>query len=391
MDKQIFKFPDEFLSSEKEINFRNQNTILNSKPLFIFSFVLTIFLIILDIKIIINSSSTKDFIILLSTKGTLILSLLFISLFLILKSKINNFFIAYSFFIFMVFIDLSAKNISQESDISQVNIYIFISLLFTFYTFFNFKIYSTLSICILSSLIFFISIITLKKPAVIELISICFFIIIANIIGFYTSRKISNLEKKNFQKKIDEKKIINQLLKEKNNVTTLKTELSNEKKEKKIESVKDIFLDVLNQEFERSIRYGNDLSIITMEIDHIEMLNESLGKKVVKALTTNFIQICQGQIRPVGDFFKQTGNNEFTFILPSTDEYGAFSLAERIREKVNKVSYKIDDRKIKISISVGIASINGEKDSSILLKNSKSALILAAKNGRNQSIFYSSN
>lgn len=84
------------------------------------------------------------------------------------------------------------------------------------------------------------------------------------------------------------------------------------------------------------------------------------------------------------------GGEEFAVILPATDGAGARNIAERLRKEVMAKSFPVDNKTIKVTMSIGIATSPPDaKGKEELIEKADQALYHAKRNGRNQSLLWS--
>ncbi|HEY4125033.1 MAG TPA: diguanylate cyclase, partial [Rhizomicrobium sp.] len=78
---------------------------------------------------------------------------------------------------------------------------------------------------------------------------------------------------------------------------------------------------------------------------------------------------------------------EFVVVMPDTDISFAYMVAERLRCSVEATAFEIsrDPKRLNITISIGIASSEGESDTAdALLHRADQALYRAKRDGRNR-------
>jgi len=75
------------------------------------------------------------------------------------------------------------------------------------------------------------------------------------------------------------------------------------------------------------------------------------------------------------------GGEEILIILPQTEAEGAFTIAERIRRKVEE-EFRTDA--IKVTVSLGVTQLKGSDTIESLLKRVDDAVYISKKNGKNQ-------
>lgn len=78
------------------------------------------------------------------------------------------------------------------------------------------------------------------------------------------------------------------------------------------------------------------------------------------------------------------GGEEFSLLLPETDLSGAILVAERLRGAVEKLEMEISRKKVRFTISVGVAESHGDISPEELMKNADNALYDAKNSGRNR-------
>lgn len=144
------------------------------------------------------------------------------------------------------------------------------------------------------------------------------------------------------------------------------------------------FYALAENELVRSKRYGHPLSLIMIDIDHFKSVNDSYGHAVGDAVLKMLTQKVQLELRQT-DIFARFGGEEFMVLLPETDTLNAVQVAERIRNCVAETPFSVEEHKIMVTISLGIA----EHDETCinlddLLNRSDKALYWAKQIGRNR-------
>lgn len=140
----------------------------------------------------------------------------------------------------------------------------------------------------------------------------------------------------------------------------------------------------LDKEFSRSKRYGHDLSLIMLDLDNFKTLNDTYGHQCGDAVLQEAAQKVQTFLR-LSDFFGRYGGEEFAIILPETNLEGAQEVAERIRAGVELHIVSYQDKKIPISISVGVSRVDeNDKRYEDLIRKADEAMYKAKVAGRNR-------
>lgn len=146
----------------------------------------------------------------------------------------------------------------------------------------------------------------------------------------------------------------------------------------------------LEREMERARRFGQPLHLIMFDIDHFKNFNDVYGHQVGDAALVHLAKILKDTMR-LSDVLARYGGEEFAVILipdPKTEQTAAVakSIAERLRKNVESTPLVLKNRKLKITISIGVASWLGEKkvDKDKLIKKADDALYRAKRDGRNR-------
>src|SRR5690606_41963720 len=114
----------------------------------------------------------------------------------------------------------------------------------------------------------------------------------------------------------------------------------------------------LDQEFQRTLRNQQALSLLMIDIDHFKRFNDTWGHSQGDRVLKNVAQQLRSLIRkPMMPF--RYGGEEFAVILPRTDEKNARVIAERLRQQLNSKPIG----RHHISVSIGLASQEGRRSS----------------------------
>jgi diguanylate cyclase (GGDEF)-like protein len=346
----------------------------------------------LDIKQIALFNFSDELSILLPLKSMVFLS----GIFLILLN-LSNSLIRSSSLIACVFIITSGLYITAEtiikSGITEIALSVLVLITLLFYIFYNFKFFLIITANIAAAALFVSGNFFYSDIEINRLIIISVILLAANIAGISSCFKILNLQRKAYflEHGMDKlkKDITKEKLEQESKPQEKQSNVVNIPEEKTQAPIKsESFSTRLEEEFYRSRRYSTELSVLVAEIDKLDKVIEKLGEKTTESILKDFETTCRKEIRPAGDFFVKTSENQFSFILPSTDEYGAFSLAERIIDKANKKTYKIKDKKLKISINTGIACLENENEPIELFEHAKNALDQSKTKEGSEAVFY---
>lgn len=142
------------------------------------------------------------------------------------------------------------------------------------------------------------------------------------------------------------------------------------------------FFEHLERDILLAIRNNISLSIISMDIDHFQKINESYGYAIGDEVLKFFSRIISLNLRK-SDFLGRLDGEEFALLCYNTNIDGAKVLTQKIQNILENESFIQNDIKIKISCSYGIAQYEEGQTVDLFIKNSSKMLAIAKQNGEN--------
>lgn len=133
------------------------------------------------------------------------------------------------------------------------------------------------------------------------------------------------------------------------------------------------FDELLLKEFENKKRYGDNLSVILIDLDHFKKVNDTYGHLTGDLVLIAIVGIIRNKLR-INDVFARWGGEEFIILLPRTNINDAYAKAEELRKDVE--SY-IDKELPPVTISAGVSELTDKDDIASCLKRVDTALYLA--------------
>ncbi|MFH1201277.1 MAG: GGDEF domain-containing protein [Candidatus Omnitrophota bacterium] len=148
------------------------------------------------------------------------------------------------------------------------------------------------------------------------------------------------------------------------------------------------FLERAEEELHRSLKFELSFSFLMLDIDHFKDCNDKFGHLVGDAVLEELSEVLKGCIRQI-DLLGRFGGEEFCILLPETNKKSAYQAAERIRQTVIDSEIRAYDEKIKLTVSIGIATFSEDADKlKELIDRSDWALYRAKQTGRNRICLY---
>ena len=139
----------------------------------------------------------------------------------------------------------------------------------------------------------------------------------------------------------------------------------------------------LDLELARWQRYGGELLLAMVDIDHFKRINDAYGHlagdKVLKIIAGEL----RKRLRKI-DFIARFGGEEFVLLLPSTPLAGGLQLLETLREGIAACPFHFRGERVSITLSAGISAFAAGERSDQVLERADQALYRAKRGGRNR-------
>lgn len=139
----------------------------------------------------------------------------------------------------------------------------------------------------------------------------------------------------------------------------------------------------LKREINLSKRHQQPLSLLAIDIDWFKNINDTYGHQAGDEILQHLVGTIAKPSRSTDQTFRY-GGEEFIVLLHNTSPEGASVIAERIREAVEKQTVLISGEAIKITVSIGVATLKIQDSAKSFFNRADQALYKAKRNGRNQ-------
>ena len=144
------------------------------------------------------------------------------------------------------------------------------------------------------------------------------------------------------------------------------------------------FSDLAENEVQRAVRYGHELSLIFLDIDEFKWVNDTFGHAVGDVVIRHVAECCRSELRSV-DIIARYGGDEFVIVLPECSLDMAYQIAERLRQTIASTPAVSPKGPVSVTASMGIASHQQDSPGlEMMLKNADASLYAAKTGGRNR-------
>jgi two-component system, cell cycle response regulator len=146
----------------------------------------------------------------------------------------------------------------------------------------------------------------------------------------------------------------------------------------------------LDFEIERAKRFSRTVTAIMIDMDKFKSVNDSHDHLFGSYVLSEMGKIIRGMTRAV-DIPARYGGDEFLIVLSETPLSGVEFFCEKLRKKVEDTVFEQGSDSIKLTLSIGYATLNVDDDiqSKELVRRADMALYQAKRQGRNMVIGYS--
>ncbi len=125
------------------------------------------------------------------------------------------------------------------------------------------------------------------------------------------------------------------------------------------------------------------LSVLFIDIDHFKQVNDTYGHKGGDVVLQQLAATVRNSLRGI-DVVGRYGGEEIVVGLIGAEVQHAQQIAEDLRTKIATHTIELDDAKVQVTVSIGVASMKPGLALHDLLDNADKALYQAKNSGRNR-------
>lgn len=137
--------------------------------------------------------------------------------------------------------------------------------------------------------------------------------------------------------------------------------------------------------FKRAKLTDTAMTLIVFDLDHFKKINDTFGHPAGDYVLKELAAIIQNRLIRQGDFFARFGGEEFCLLLIGGPLQRGVEVAERIRSTIEKNEFVYDGKRMPVTISAGVATLEKTMNSwNDLFEKADKAAYLSKTGGRNR-------
>ncbi len=140
--------------------------------------------------------------------------------------------------------------------------------------------------------------------------------------------------------------------------------------------------EAFGRQLARALRGGQELSLLMVDIDHFKRINDARGHPFGDTVLQSVARVLAGGLRPQ-DLLARYGGEEFGVLLPGIALENGVTIADRLRRAIEGEAGRAINAAPRITVSIGVASLQAGDTLPSLLGRADEALYRAKQAGRN--------
>ncbi|WP_304640345.1 GGDEF domain-containing protein [Pseudomonas sp.] len=141
----------------------------------------------------------------------------------------------------------------------------------------------------------------------------------------------------------------------------------------------------MDEEFDRLKRYGGQLLLAVLDVDHFKSINDNFGHLAGDKVLRLIAQQLQRRLRKT-DFIGRFGGEEFVLLMPGTSPQQGAVVLDELRSGISQCPFHFKSQRVPITISLGFTEIRPEDELDQAFDRADQAMYQAKASGRNRII-----
>lgn len=149
------------------------------------------------------------------------------------------------------------------------------------------------------------------------------------------------------------------------------------------------FMRHLGRELKRAQRFGGEVSLLLLDIDHFKRVNDTYGHSTGDAVLRRLTERMSTCLRRATDWSARLGGEEFAVVLEGAGLAEARVCAEKLRQAVAGHEFATPAGAVRVTVSIGVSGLEESADRASvtvesLLSRADTKLYASKRGGRNR-------
>jgi two-component system cell cycle response regulator len=144
------------------------------------------------------------------------------------------------------------------------------------------------------------------------------------------------------------------------------------------------FLEFLDRELARCLRFGRPLSLVIFDLDHFKKINDEFGHLAGDYVLKRLAGAIQQKTIRKEECFARYGGEEFVIVLPDTPKANGVILAEKIRQMIELTRFEFEDNVLPVTITMGVCELQMTDTVDSFIARADEKLYEGKRGGRNR-------
>lgn len=141
----------------------------------------------------------------------------------------------------------------------------------------------------------------------------------------------------------------------------------------------------MDEEFDRWKRYGGELLLVVLDVDHFKQINDRFGHLAGDKVLRLIAQQLSQRLRKT-DFIGRFGGEEFVLLMPGTTVQQGAQVLDELRAGIQECPFHFKAERVTITISLGFTQFNQGDSLDEVFDRADRAMYQAKEQGRNRII-----
>jgi two-component system chemotaxis response regulator CheY len=122
------------------------------------------------------------------------------------------------------------------------------------------------------------------------------------------------------------------------------------------------FMRHFGRELKRAQRFGGEVSLLLLDIDHFKRVNDTYGHVVGDMVLKEFTRQIGNCLQRATDWRARLGGEEFAVVLEGTTLTDARACAEKVRRAIANTAIETSAGTIRVTVSIGVSGLESFPD-----------------------------